>query len=186
MDVNLAQAYSLPTGKNKVLLQFNKITGAHVGTLSWVEPSTLNQEYFLYVEHDDFDMEHDVVVGNHPEFQVVDRRSRPQPIFESGLDAIARDKITKRYPVVQQVNVLGRAILKLSEHLGVEQVELTDMLDYINEIKRVNALQKQSYMDNSAYEYISIEAEEAAAAERLEGGLHEAYGAKPATGGRVF
>lgn len=186
MDTQLAQAYAMPSGKTRVLLQFNKITGAPVGVLSWVEPATLNQEFFTYVEDPEFDLENDLVKGNYPDYQVVDRRTQPQKVYEAALDSVARDKITKVYPVVQQVNVLGRAILKLSEQLGVDQSELNEMLAYIAEVKRTNAIQKQSYMENPAYEYISIEAAEAATADQLEGGLHEAYGPRTATGGRVF
>jgi hypothetical protein len=186
MDVTLAEAYSLPEGKSKVLLQFNKITGALVGILSWVEPETLNTVFFDYVTVEEFDFENDEVVGNYPDFKVVDRRTLPSVMYEESLDAIARDKITKKYPVIQQVNVLGTAILKLSEALGIDQEELIEMRDYIDEVKRVNAVQKAFYQESPDYEYVSIEDQEAREADQMEGGLHEAYGPRTATGGRVF
>lgn len=186
MDASLAEAYALPEGKSKVLLQFNKITGALVGVLSWVEPETLNQDFFDYETIEEYDFENDEVVGNYPDYKVVDRRTLPSVMYEESLDAIARDKITKKYPVIQQVNILGRAILKLSEALGIEQDELIEMRDYIEEVKRVNAVQKAFYQESPDYEYISYEESEARQADQMEGGLHEAYGPRTATGGSVF
>lgn len=186
IDSSLAQSLALPEGKIHALLQFNKVSGAFVTAMSYVDPATLNNDFFDYIEVTEFDLEYDVVVGTRDSYTIVDRRTLPEQVYESAIDAIARDKITKEYPVVQQVNIIGRAIIALSDALGVPQDELTEMLAYINEVKRVNSLAKSFYQESPAYEFITLEEEEAAETDRLEGGINEAYGARPATGGRVF
>lgn len=185
MDISLLEQFDTPKGKIRALAQFNKISGALVSIMQYVDPERLSHEYFLYKEIE-FDFENDILVGTYSDFKIIPKDQAPIVITEPSLDAMARDKITKRYPVIQQVNILGRAIMKLSEHLGIEQDEMEEMLDYIAEVKHANKLRKEYYQENPNYEYKSqadLDAEEAA---RLEGGLHEAYGPRPTEGGRVF
>jgi len=188
MDATAAQAYTLPEGKSPVILQFNKITGALISVIhdNDIDIETLGHpELFTYARAE-FDFENDAVVGNYPNHQIKAKAELPRTIYESAMDAAARDKITARYPVIQQVNVLSRAIMKLSEKLGVEQTELVDMIDYINEVKEANGIRKEFYQQSSDYEYISNEAQQALEADQLEGGIHELYGPQPDKGGSVF
>ncbi|MNC35634.1 hypothetical protein D3C87_1951550 [compost metagenome] len=60
------------------------------------------------------------------------------------------------------------------------------MNDYIVEVKTANNLRKEFYAGSSDYIYITLADEAAAEEAQLEGGLHEAYGAKQITGGSVF
>jgi hypothetical protein len=185
MDIQVAEQFAVPTGKTKALAQFNKITGALVGILVWTDPETLNNDYFVYKEIE-IDFETEMVVGKADDFEVVAIASLPQVIYEEQLDLAAQQKITKEYTVVRQINVLGRAIVALSEKAGVEQEELLEMLDYIAEVKRENTLRKEFYRTSPDFIYKSAEDVAREEEERLEGGLHEAYGGRPIVGGSVF
>jgi hypothetical protein len=189
---------SIPTGGTKVLLQFNKVSGAFTSVLGWVDPATLNNEYFIYVEHEAFDFQNHEVRGTYPDYTIVDRVQAELPIYESQLDLAAQQKITKLYPVINQVNNIGNAI----EHLGrvvqgllgdnpdpqlaAALTVLDEMNDYVSEVKAANTQRKAYYAGSSAHVYISLEQEAADQEAQLEGGLHEAYGAKEVTGGTVF
>jgi hypothetical protein len=202
MDRRLAEAYTVPSEKIRALIQFNKITGEPVAEMMWVDPETLNNDFFVYREVM-FDFQNDMVVGTADNFEIKNKLEMPIVMTEEQLDAAARDKITKEYPVIQQVNIVGTAILKLEEQLrdltaalkerfGMEfdlssaTAQLVEMRNYIDEVKRANTIRKTFYQESPDYEYISYEAAAAAEARRLEGGLHEAYGPRPTTGGSVF
>lgn len=193
-----AAVASIPTGGTKVLLQFNKVSGAFTSVLGWVDPATLNNEYFIYVEHEAFDFQEHEVRGTYPDYTVVARVQAEPPTYESKLDLAAQQKITKLYPVINQVNNIGNAIEYLGRvvqgllgdspdpQLAEALKTLDEMNDYISEVKAANIQRKAYYAGSPDHIYISLEQEEADAAAQLEGGLHEAYGAKEITGGTVF
>lgn len=189
---------AIPVGGTKVLLQFNKISGAHTAVLGWVEPATLNNEYYIYVVHENFDFQEDEVRGNYPDYEVVRRVDAPLMMFEAQLDLSAQQKITKRYPVINQLNNVGNAIVEigrvvqsiLGDHPDLALVDalvvLDEMNDYITEVKQANKLRKEHYAASPEFVYVSLEQEYADQEAQLEGGLHEAYGPKEVTGGTVF
>lgn len=185
MDLAIAKEFVLPSDRIPAILQFNAITGAFITAMTGDLATLGSKEHFTYVEGE-WNFTHDVVIGTYPDYQVVDERTLPTKIYEASLDMIARDKITKEYPVIQQVNILGRAIMKLSEQLGVDQEELVEMFSYIDQVKQTNAVSKQEYQDSPDYDYISLEQQAVEYEATLEGGVHELYGARAATGGRVF
>ncbi|MNU53510.1 hypothetical protein D3C71_425430 [compost metagenome] len=179
---------SMPSGATRVLLQFNKISGAFTAVFGWVDPTTLNNDFFVYVEHEAFDFQNHEVRGTYPDFTVVERSQVELTVYESQLDLAAQQKITKQYPVINQVNAIGNAI----EHLGrvvqnllgdnpdpqltAALLALDEMNDYIVEVKTANNLRKEFYAGSSDYIYITLADEAAAEEAQLEGGLHEAYG----------
>lgn len=185
MDARLAGMIKQPEGKTRVLIQFNKISRALTGILIWTNPSTLNQDYFIYVEAM-FDFDKEVVVGDADDFEIVSKDSQPSVIYESSLDVAVQTRITKVYPIVKQINVFARAIMKLSEAAGIDQSELHEMLDYIDEVKRENQVRKEFYMRSPDFKFVSNEDVEKQYEEQMEGGLHEAYGGRIHEGGRVF
>lgn len=186
MDTKLAADFKAPEGKTVAVAQFNKLTGALTMILHDIDPATLNQEYFVYRTIEDFDFEEDVIIGGPDDFEVVKRDSLPEVVYEHNVDALAKNKILKQYPAVAQVNVLSRAIMALSEQMGVDQPELKQMMAYINEVKLTNQTRKDFYKESPDFEFISYEDMEAENANRLEGGLHEAIGPRPATGQSFF
>ncbi len=189
---------AIPTGGTKVLLQFNKISGAHTAVLGYVDPATLNNEFYVYVVHENFDFQEDEVRGMYPDFEVVNRADAPLMMFESQLDLAAQQKITKRYPVINQLNNVGNAIVELGrvvqsilgDHPDLALVDalvvLDEMNDYISEVKAANKLRKEHYLESDDFVYVSRDQEYAEQEAQLEGGLHEAYGPKEITGGAVF
>ncbi|MNB83831.1 hypothetical protein D3C75_306730 [compost metagenome] len=184
---NEALLADLTSGQRiRALLMFNKANGEFISAISWNDPSTLSgHEYITFVE-DQYDMMNDVVKGTYPDYKVVNKNEGPQPYYESQADAVMSAKITKMYPVVEQVNVLGRAILLLEEKTGCKLDELTEMLEYIKLCKEVNATTKEFYRESPDFIYISNDELAAQENARYEGGLHEAFGPKEITGGRVF
>lgn len=187
-----------PDGKTKVLLQFNKVSGAFTAVLSYVDPETLNNEFYIYVEWEEFDFQNDEVRGTYPDFTVAPRIDSSLIVFESQLDMSAQQKITKRYPVINQVNNIGNAIEQLGRvvqgmlgdnpdpRLAEALAKLDEMNEYITEVKTANNLRKEYYAGNSEYVYVSLEQQSAETEAQLEGGLHEAYGAREVVGGTVF
>jgi hypothetical protein len=172
----------------RALLMFNKVNGEFIAALSWNDPTTLGgQDYIQYVEAQ-YDMTNDVVKGKYPDYKIMNKNEGPQPYYEAQADAVMSAKITKLYPVVEQVNVLARALGILAEKLGVteELSELTEMVEYIKLCKEVNASTKEFYSESPDFIYISNEELAIQENARYEGGLHEAFGARTITGGRVF
>ena len=218
MEQAIAAQYGPPVGRMKALLQFNKVNGALTMVLTALDPSTLNQEYYTYVETE-FDFENDKVVskvdntkpGTVNDWVVMAKADLPQEVYEEQLDSLARDKITKLYPVIQQVNLVGKAVVALDENivavgqrldkiiellgeskehppLLLQSVvgDLVEMQSYIAEVKQANALRKEYFKESDAHVFISSEDAQAQLDAVLEGGVHEAFGARPSQGGRVF
>ena len=174
-----------PKGKTRALVQFNKISGAFVSVMSWVDPATLNQDYYEYRETE-IDFANEYIKGDLSNWEVARNDSRPEVITEELLDLSAQQRITKEYPVVKQVNIIARAVQQICAKLDIQVEELEEMIDYISEVKRTNQVRKEFYRDNPDFEYWSYEDVAKEEAKQLEGGLHEAYGGRPITGGSVF
>lgn len=191
MDARLASQFSVPTGKQKVLLQFNKLSKELVSVITWVDPTTLNAEYFVYFEAQ-YDYDNDVVIGNADKYEIVDKSTQPIVVYESAMDEMAAQKITDKYTVTKQINIIGKAIQLIASKITVTEEEsdvleaLEEMIDYVNEIKRSNEQRKRLFRESPEYTFISVEDSQNALDRQLEGGLHEAIGGRTVTGGRVF
>lgn len=189
MDLALAASIKTPEGPQPAVAQFNKLTGVLVATLFNVDPDTLNQDFFDYRVLEDFDFATQQVVGTIDDFKIVNTDTLPGVIYENDLNTSAQQKITKEYPVVEQLNVVARVVAQLAAKAKLntpEVAELTEMLAYIEEIKADNNRYKEFYSDSNLYDYkddASVAAEEA---NRMEGGVHEAYGPRTVAGGSVF
>lgn len=168
------------SGTQRVLVQFNKVNGTIITHMGWIDPETLNNDYYLY-EEVELDPSTETVVGSYGNLQVVKIAEQPLTITEVGLNALAAAKITKEYTVEDQLNIMARLLQKLAETNGVEHEELAEMIDYIDEVRQANALRKESYAASADYNYISDEQAQATVEQQLEGGLHEAYGPRSVT-----
>ncbi|MCY1434633.1 hypothetical protein D9M71_506990 [compost metagenome] len=172
----------------RALLMFNKANGKFIAAIGWNDPTTLGgHDHILFIE-EQYDFINDKVVGDYPDYKVMDQSAGPQTFYESQADAAMSAKITKRYPVVEQVNVLARAVAVIADKLGVsaEISELTEMVEYIKLCKDVNASTKEFYSESPDFVYISNEQLAAEENAKYEGGLHEAFGPREISGGRVF
>ncbi|AEH03578.1 hypothetical protein AVT69_gp153 [Pseudomonas phage PhiPA3] len=175
-------------------LLFNKITGMFIVAVSIPFEEYENQADFYIAIGADFNHVNDTVVGGLiikedgtyvEDFKVMSRDEAPRMVYESQLNAQAEYKITKKYSIVDQINVLSRAIQAIAKKAGVDVSELTEMQDYIDLCLQTNATQKAFYRDNPDIVYVSDEQKEADDAARLEGGLHEALGPRTVGGIRI-
>uniref|UniRef100_A0AB39CCV5 Uncharacterized protein n=1 Tax=Pseudomonas phage RVTF4 TaxID=3236931 RepID=A0AB39CCV5_9VIRU len=175
----------VPVETNAVLA-FNRIGGAFFFSVANVKIEDLSgEEHLVYVEAN-FNATTQEVIGNYPDHQIVNKSDLPEKIYESELDKQMAQKITKVYPLAEQVNILGRAIQVLAKEHNIVLEELEEMLDYIQLARETNREQKVSYAADPGYQYISNDELERKNEELYAGGLHEVLGPREITGGRVF
>ncbi|BEG72404.1 hypothetical protein [Pseudomonas phage PA1C] len=183
-------------GRKPVVLCFNRLNGKFiVATSMTIDQCDPDNPNVIYVE-DNMDLFNgDRVVGDltinddgtwEKNYSILGENEGPRLIYEAQLDNQMAYKITQRYPVVEQVNVLGRAIVALAEKTGLELTELSEMLDYIKLCKDTSRNHKEFYQNDPNYEYITNEQEAEDRAATFEGGLHELIGPRNIEGGRVF
>lgn len=164
-----------------VLLQFNKISGAYITCLSYVDPASLDQTYYVYAEVSDFIIDAQTVIGNYPEFKIVNNVDQKPKVYETVLNMGCRSKIVSEYSpetqldrirvVVEQIAVFLDGKYKSLEIEGLEALQ--EMNAFIDEIKESNRKLKESYKARDDFEYITIAEEIAQRDAQLEGGLHE-------------
>lgn len=183
-------------GRVDAVLLFNKLNGLFI-TANSIGPEDhdkIDTTHYVY-RAVKFDFVNDTVEGNltlNPDgtftdnFKVVDKSEQTPVIYELQLNAAAEYKITKKYPVIEQINVLSRALGLLAEKAGVELPELDEMKDYIKLCLDTNAAQKEFYSENPDVTYITDEERTDTDTRRFEGGLHETLGPRTLTGGSVF
>lgn len=185
-NASIVDALTNAPETGKAVLAFNRTNGEFVFALTNVEPEELSgQEHMVYVSAV-FDPTTQVVQGTLADYKIVDKASLPQPIYEFQIDQMMATKITKIYPIAEQVNVLGRALQTLAKEHNIVLEELEEMLDYISLARDTNREQKEAYRNDPAYEFISNADIEARNEKLYEGGLHEALGPRTIEGGRVF
>lgn len=175
---------------------FNKLNGMHLWSVmnNASGPHPHDPELFV-TRQADFDHSRDRLVGGlivgangtyTDNFTIIDQDEEPPTYNEANLNQQAEEKITKKYPIVDQINVLARAIKQIGDKVDVELEELDEMLSYIKLCLDTNAAQKEFYRGNPDIRYVSDEDASDKLASQLEGGIHEWIGARDVTGGRVF
>lgn len=191
-ELSLATA---PTeDKVKVLLMFNRTSEVFLQSVGYLPLDAFDaksREHTIFVEAEMGT--YDVVVSNTPgkqptlsDWKIVPKEEAPQVITEDHLNSKVAYKITERYPVTEQINILARAIKKLAEKYGQELNELEEMLDYIDLVKRTNRAHKEALIESPDVIYKSREDLDAEKAHRYAGGLHELIGPRKIDQGRVF
>lgn len=167
-------------------LAFNKVGGELVFCVQNVKPEELSPSPHLVYVEDEFNQTTQEIVGTYPDYKIVNIADLPPFIYEKGLDNMMATKITKLYPIAEQVNILGRAITKLAKEHGIVLDELEELLDYIQLARETNREQKESYANDPNFRYVSNADIDARNEKLFAGGLHEALGAREVEGGRVF
>lgn len=184
-DLTLLNSIAM-NGRVPCSLFFNKLNGMFLHASSLVNLDEVNNQEYTTIINADFDLMNDVVIGEYPNHVIMDRSEVKPTYYEAQADTAMATKITKQYPVVEQVNILGRAIVALAEKGGIDLPELTEMLEYIKLCRGINANTKEFHRDSPDFIYVSNEELAEIDAARTEGGLHELYGPRSITGGRVF
>lgn len=175
---------------------FNKLNGMHLWSVmnNTTGPHPHDPELFV-TRQAPFNHSRDRLVGGlivgengtyTDAFKIIDQSEDTPVYYESNLNQQAESKITKKYPIVAQINVLSRVIKTIADKVGVEVEELDEMLSYIQLCLDTNAAQKEFYRGNADVSYVSDEDASDELARKMEGGVHEWIGPRDVTGGRVF
>lgn len=181
--------------KLPMLVIFNRVNGEHLWNVSKTDYAPEYDQNLFIVREAEMSPVEDDVIGKiivyddgtlKDDWQVVKRSEQPEVITERNLNMTAEQKITKKYPIVDQINILSRAIKLLGDKTGVELEELDEMLSYIKLTTDINRTQKDFYREQSSVRYLSDEEIAEESSRKMEGGVHEWIGPRPVTGGRVF
>lgn len=178
---------------------FNRLNGLFITVLAMsIEDSQYDKTLYEGREVE-FDFNRDVLVGGltvnddgtfTDNFEVVAADSQQEVIYERMLNLQAEQKITKQYPIVDQVNILTKAIQRLGKELDLNDTDefkaLSEMTSYVAQVIQANKARKVFYSENPDVKYVTDEEYAAQQAARLDGGIHEAIGARGITGGRIF
>jgi hypothetical protein len=186
-------------GKLPVTILFNKQNGMYITYV--VVPLAMSQhDDTLYEAREAmFDHALDVIQGQltklpsglwQEDWKVILRSELPEEVYEHALNLQAEQKITKRYPIVDQINLVVAALQRLAKEHDLndhpEFQALAEMTSYTAQVLETNAAKKEFYRDHPDVIYISDEQREAETSARMEGGIHEALGPRDVTGGSVF
>lgn len=196
MTINTA--YSESTKISSTAL-FNRLNGMYYAVSSIPFDNPQHDDNLFIARSVMFDYTNDVIVGGiiinkdgtqTDDFKVIDKSEQKNTVTERNLNMQAEQKITKRYPLVTQVNLLVKAVNRLATEHGLQDTEefqaLSEMVSYINQCIQTNQAKKEFYANNPDVEYYSDERAYEEASARMEGGVHEALGARPVVGGSVF
>lgn len=160
--------------RETALAQFNKLNKKFTTVLGMVDDvSLLNHDLYLYREIE-IDLDNENVRGDYDNYEIYDVNATPL-MTEDALNTLARTRITDKYPLEDQLSILGSAIERLADNAGIEAEELKEMNDFISEVRRANGIRKEYFKNNSQVTYKSTEDIEAEIAEKYEGAIQE-YG----------
>lgn len=196
MSINTVYSESI---KIDATALFNRLNGVYYGVSSIPFTDPQHDDNLFIARSVQFDFSDDVIEGGITinkdgtqvdNFRVISKSEQKNIVTERNLNMQAEQKITKRYPLVTQLNLLVKAVNRLgAEHdlLATDEfTALSEMVSYINQCIQTNQAKKEFYSTNPDVEYYSDERAYEEASARMEGGVHEALGARPVTGGSVF
>lgn len=186
-------------GRVPTTLLFNKQNGIYF-TFVCIPLASAQYDEALYEGREAlFDHANDVVIGKltknangefEDTFEVIPASEQKEKVYERTLNMQAEQKITKMYPLVNQVNLLVSAIQRLAkEHEFTDLPEfkaLAEMTSYIDQCIETNQAKKVFYSGNPDVDYYTDERVAAEESARMEGGIHEALGPRNITGGSIF
>lgn len=156
------------------LAQFNKLNRKFTTVLGMVDDiSLLNNDLYLYRQID-IDIDQENVRGDYDNYTIYDVNATPL-MTEDALNTLARSRITDKYPLENQLSILGAAIESIADNAGVAVEALKEMNDFITETRRANGIRKTYFAANSQVDYKTTEDIEAEIAEKYEGAIQE-YG----------
>jgi len=160
--------------RQTALAQFNKLNKKFTTVLGMVDDvSLLNHDLYLYREIE-IDLDNENVRGDYDNYEIYDVNATPL-MTEDALNTLARARITDKYPLEDQLSILGGAIERLADNAGIEAEELKEMNDFIAEVRRANGIRKEYFRNNPQVTYKSTEDIDAEITEKYEGAIQE-YG----------
>lgn len=186
-------------GRVPTTLLFNKQNGVFF-TFVCLPIATSQYNTTLYEGREElFDHAKDVVEGQliknadgtfTDAYKVIPASEQKEKVYERFLNLQAEQKITKAYPLVDQINLLVNAIQRLAkEHEFTDLPEfqaLSEMTSYIDQCIATNQAKKEFYSGNPDVDYYTDERVAAEESAKMEGGIHEELGPRLVTGGSVF
>lgn len=190
-----------PNPRVKATALFNRLNGEFITVTSIpLDESKHDERYYVAREVEYlFGPEGDTIIGKLKldtagnfidDFKVVPFDEQPTVITEAQMNALAAEKITSRYPLAKQINVLATAIGKLGVKVGIEKTDefeaLNEMMEYISYCLQVNKTKKEHYQNDPDVVYESDADTATRLSRSMEGGIHEVLGPRRITGGRVF
>lgn len=183
-DVIAALAGVGESQKQRALAFFNKASGAAIGILGYVDPSTLNNEHYTYVEIQ-CDLFNDRIRGTLDNYEIYNPENEEIPtIDEAALNAQAQAKVLSEYPLARQLNVLRDVVKTIVEQLDLKAADhpaiaaLQEMDGFIEDVLQNNTSRKNYFANSPDFNYVSDEQLAEKLEAQLEGGLHEVYGAR--------
>lgn len=174
-----------------ITLLFNKISRVFAGYRSGpLGPEDINTDYYV-ARQETFDPATHAWSGDFETGKIIPKTEVKQIVTERQLQGRAQDKIFKKYKLSKQLNITTDVLLvmldrinqlctqagidPINEETSPELVTLNEMRYYIETILANNKRLTQAYIDNPAYEYMSIRDELKQQSDLLEGGLYELF-----------
>lgn len=158
--------------RQTALAQFNKLNNKFTTILAMVDDqSLLNHDLYLYREVS-VDLDNENIRGTYDNYEIYDRNATPL-MTEDALNMSARNRITEKYPLENQLSILGSVLERLADNAGIEAEDLKEMNDFISEVRRANGIRKEYFRTNSQVEYKSTEDIETEIAEKYAGAIQE-------------
>lgn len=191
----------IDAGRVPATALFNRLNGEFVTVTSVpISESQHNKEYFIarevmyYFGVNGDAIEGNIIIDKHGKvtdnFKVVPFKEQRSLVTEAQMNSMASEKITSRYPLTKQFNILVECVTLLGEKHELNEsnefVALKEMVEYIKYCLHVNQTKKEHYRNDPDINYKSDEDIAIESSRRMEGGLHEELGPRTITGGRVF
>lgn len=139
----------------EVQLLFNRNTGNLINALAMTveQVGTLPEHIVLFTEHYSLNT-HEPVGGIivRPDgsvtknYELKEKALKPMEVNERDFDDLTACNITDRYCITKQINILAESIFKIAETTGTELPELTEMVEFIREMKDEGKRYKEQYL----------------------------------------
>jgi len=157
--------------KQQLILSFNKTSGIYSGFIYHgqgnLRQEDLNTEYFMYktveMDPDTETWEGDINTG-----RIVALAEQPQEIRESEVDAATQERIFQKYKYYKQLNIIFGIMDQLidinnpettSTYADLDTTEYEAFKAYLTQMRLDLEAEKQGYIDDPAFRYISKEEE---------------------------
>ena len=165
---------NIDMSRQPALAQFNKLNKKFTTVLGMVDDqSLLNHDLYLYREIE-IDLTNENVRGNFDSYEIYNINATPL-MTEDALNTLAKNRITEKYPLENQLSILGSILERVADANAIECEDLKEMNDFIAEVRRSNGIRKEYFKANPQVEYKSTEDIEEEIAEKYEGAIQE-YG----------